>query len=115
VVLAWLTRFRGGDLERAVEPLERAVTLNRQFARAQRLLGLVYHALGRSDDALRAVRRGLARESEAPRAALAESQLLYEMGDVAGSEQALRRALAVSPDWPDLHMAMRAPCAGRNG
>ena len=99
-------RFRAGDLDGAVEPLERAVDLNRQFARAQRLLGLVYHALGRHDAALRALRRGLARGSEAPQATLAESQLLYELGDVSGCEDALRRALAVSPDWPDLHLAL---------
>jgi tetratricopeptide (TPR) repeat protein len=46
-----LARFRAGELAEAVAPLERAVKLNRQFARAQRLLGLIYHALGRHEDA----------------------------------------------------------------
>src|SRR5262249_29590064 len=40
------------------------------------------------------------------RAALAESQLLYELGDLVGAEHALKRALAVSPGWPDLHMSL---------
>ena len=57
-----LARFRAGDFTGAVPALERAVELNRQFGRAQRLLGLVYHALGREDDALRSMRRGLTRD-----------------------------------------------------
>ena len=45
----WLgmARFRAGDLAGAAVALEEAVSLHRQFARAHRLLGMVYHALGR--------------------------------------------------------------------
>ena len=52
-----LPRRRPGGRGRAARTRGR---VEPQFARAQRLLGLVYHALGRHDDALRAVRRGLA-------------------------------------------------------
>src|SRR5262249_58240974 len=57
-----LCRARTGDLEGAEKALERAVEINRQFARAQRLLGLVLHARGRDDEALGALRRGFARD-----------------------------------------------------
>ena len=47
----------------------------------QRLLGLVYHALGRNDDALRSVRRGLGKSHEVLQSVIAASQLLQELGN----------------------------------
>jgi tetratricopeptide (TPR) repeat protein len=101
-----LVRFRAGDLAGAVAPLERATELNRQFARAQRLLGLVYHALGRYDDALRAVRRGLSRDREVPGGDLEPALLLLDAGDFEGAEQWLLRTVALRPQHPDVHVAL---------
>src|SRR5436190_464971 len=83
---SWRPRFRAGELPAAVQALERAVELNRQFARAQRLLGLLYHALGRPDDALRALRRGLQRDREVPQEALETSAILLSLGEQGAAE-----------------------------
>ena len=98
-----LARFRAGDLEGAVAPLERAIELHREFGRAHRLLGLVHHARGRREEALRALRRGLMRDREITRVALEAAPLLPGDRDAEG---ALRRALAIQPDYPDLHLAL---------
>ncbi len=101
-----LARFRAGELLAAVPPLELAVKLNRQFARAQRLLGMIYHALGRHDDALRSVRRGLVRDREIPQGVLDQVSLALAVNDVTGMEEEIQRALAVQPDYPDLQLAL---------
>ncbi len=103
---AGLARFRAGDLPGAAAALERATELNRQFARAQRLLGLVYHALGRYDDALRAVRKGLSRDREVPGGDLEPALLLLDAGDFAAAEEWLVRTVAMRPQYPDVHMAL---------
>src|SRR5258706_1100759 len=94
-----LARFRAGELTAAVEPLERAGQVNRQFARAQRLLGLVYPALGRNDDALPTIRRGLTRDRGLPRESLDAALGLLALGDAAGAEAELTRAVALQPDY----------------
>ncbi|MGH7729882.1 MAG: tetratricopeptide repeat protein, partial [Candidatus Eiseniibacteriota bacterium] len=101
-----LARFRAGDLAGAARALERAVALHRGFARAQRLLGLIYHALGRHGDALQSLSRGLTRDRELPQGALESALPLLAMGETAGAEGELVRAIAVQPDYPDLHLAL---------
>lgn len=101
-----LCRARAGDLEAAETALLRAVEVNRQFARAQRLLGLVLHARGRHDEALRSLRRGFARDRELPGEALHSAAQLLGIESAGGVEAELKRAIAIQPDYPDLHVAL---------
>src|SRR5206468_229603 len=101
-----------GRADEALDQLTAALRINPRYlearllaARAQRLLGLIYHALGRQDEALRAVRRGLTRDRELPREALDAAAMLLSIGDRAGAESEIQRALSLQPDYPDLHLA----------
>jgi len=87
-----------GNAEAAAE---RAVELNRHFGRAQRLLGLALHARGRHQDGLRAVRRGLVRDRELAPAAERSHPVAW-----AARRADPERALALQPDYPDLHVAL---------
>jgi len=97
---------REGRLDEAEQALLVAVEMNRQFARAQRLLGLVLHARGRHDEALRALRRGFTRDRELPGEALRSAAQLLGQESAGGAEAELRRAIAIQPDYPDLHVAL---------
>jgi tetratricopeptide (TPR) repeat protein len=99
-----LGRLRMGDPRGAAAVLEVAVALNREFARAQRLLGLVQLRLGRADLALRSIRRGFTRDREVPGRRPLQPPPVPDAAR--GAEPELRRALALQPDYPDLHLAL---------
>jgi len=107
-LLYWLAlcHARDGHLEEAEAAALQAVEVNRQFARAQRLLGLVLHARGRHEEALRALRRGFTRDRELPGEALRSAAQLLGPDSAGGAEAELRRAIAIQPDYPDLHVAL---------
>jgi tetratricopeptide (TPR) repeat protein len=101
-----LARFRARDFAGAAAALERAVALHRQFARAHRLLGLSYHALGRHEQALRCLRRGLMRDRELPQTGLGPGLPPLAHLDGPTAEPDLARALALQPGYPDLHLSL---------
>jgi tetratricopeptide (TPR) repeat protein len=101
-----LARARASALADAEVALRQAVELNRQFARAQRLLGLVLLARGQRDEAIRALRRGFTRDRELPGEALRSAAQLLGLESSGGVAAELRRAIAIQPDYPDLHVAL---------
>ncbi|MEO5616642.1 MAG: tetratricopeptide repeat protein, partial [Candidatus Eisenbacteria bacterium] len=107
-LLYWLAlcHAREGRLEEAESALLEAVEVNRQFARAQRLLGMVLYARGRHDEALRCLRRGFTRDRELPGEALRSAAQLLGQDNAGGAEAELRRAIAIQPEYPDLHVAL---------
>jgi Flp pilus assembly protein TadD len=52
--------FRCGELDSAVEHLRRAVALDQDYSAAWKMLGKVFHAAGRPDDARAAWNEGIA-------------------------------------------------------
>jgi tetratricopeptide (TPR) repeat protein len=105
-VRAWLglARLAAGDARGALVALERAIALRRTFARAHRHLALVHHALGFSAEARRAALRGWVRDTEVP--AFPERPALAGLEAEAADEDQLRRAVAIRPRSPDLHLAL---------
>lgn len=112
-VRAWLglARLAAGDPRGALRTLERAVALQREFARAHRHLALVYHALGLGSSARRATLRGWIRDTEVT--PLAGRPALAGLSADAADEPELRRALAIRPGSPDLHLALGRRLLGR--
>lgn len=103
-----------GQPSEALGPLAEASRLRPDYADAHHHLGVVLVELGRLDDAiasferagrLRPTSREIADNLRFTRAAREEQQgsLLANQGDLAGAEQAFRRALEHHDDWAEAH------------
>jgi len=97
---------RNGDARRAAEELEKAVSLDPEYAEAHGNLGFEYMQLGRLKDAEAEIRRAIALD---PYVSIIHSNLgwlLFQQRDFAEAEQSARRALALSLDNDRAHMLL---------
>jgi len=94
--LAW---NEAGNLPKTIESLETAVTLDPRYARAWYNLGLARNAAGQVDAALKALVRAEQISPNDPFIPYARATILAHTGKVAEARTAVRRALALRPDF----------------
>jgi tetratricopeptide (TPR) repeat protein len=98
-----LIAHQEGDQARAVELLEKAVTMNRVVPFFHGNLGEVYRALGRYTEAIASCRKAVELFPVYPEALNTLGAALLEQGEVAEAEATLRRALEFKPDLAAAH------------
>ncbi|HEY3215080.1 MAG TPA: tetratricopeptide repeat protein [Candidatus Eisenbacteria bacterium] len=109
-----LALARARRFSQSAKSLERALGLNRHFARAQRLRAMVCHALGRTQEALRAARCGWVREEDVVRGTrwrcrpgrriVDEPENPFE--NQTPEEALLVAAIRLQPSYPDLRLQL---------
>jgi tetratricopeptide (TPR) repeat protein len=89
--------------ERAVDAYQRVTTADPTHAPAWNNLGLLYHRMGRYEDARRHYEVALAADALCAEAAYNLGSLHDDLADPAAAVQWYRRALEVRPDYADAH------------
>jgi tetratricopeptide (TPR) repeat protein len=116
-----LAHAKAGRFSESAQALERALGLNRHFARAQRVQAVVCYALGHTREALRAARCGLVREEDVVRGMISWQKSRRQVACVPDDpaengtpeEALLVAAIRFHPGYPDLRLQLaRARRAG---
>ena len=98
-----LVAHQEGDQARAVELLEKAITMNRVVPFFHGNLGEVYRALDRYTEAIASCRKAVELFPVYPEALNTLGAALFEQGEIAEAEATLRRALEFKPDLAAAH------------
>lgn len=100
-------KFSGkGDVLRATQELERAVTLDPEFAEAYNDLGVAYVRLARFRPAEAAFERAVALDPESSLAASNLAWVLFELRKLPEAERSARRALKLWPNNARAHVVL---------
>jgi tetratricopeptide (TPR) repeat protein len=89
-----------GEPEAAVELIRRALEVDRKNADYLNALGVAYAELGRYDDALGALRRGLRERPASAEAHYNVGKVFEKRRDLAAARDAFSRAVAIDPRYP---------------
>lgn len=102
------TLIQQGKVAESFAPLELALELDGRHAAArQTLIGILLEA-GRSDEALRIARDGIAREPAQPNLAIIAARLQVEKGELRSAIETLERTLPHAADRSDYHAFLAA-------
>lgn len=98
-LLAQLALQRG-DADAALDPIERAIRLERDNPQYLNLLGVACAELGRFDPALAALRKAVRARPAYAEAHFNIGKVLDKQGDLRAAHDAFRRAAALDPRYP---------------
>lgn len=95
-----------GRPEEALTHFDRAVALRPDLAQAHWQSGVVLKSMQRRFEALEAIRRFRALVPKDPDGAFLSGQLMRDLGDAAGSATAMREAVVLRPEAPEVRMEL---------
>lgn len=99
-----LVLLRRGDVDGAVERIEKAVSLNPKVGAYHYNLGVALQRRGEAEKATASYRRAVALSPDLAEAHNNLGNLLRESGAIAGALDSCRRAVALKPAWAEAHL-----------